>query len=170
MRQLQLIAAGLFFTIVGAQSARADQCAVVNKDQSTWALKHIKASGKVILWCEKCGVDNSKSAPTKVGTVKTVPFKGGSPGDVEISINGKNQDLAYTYVQTGARTWANLAFLVGCPANDVKQFTDGEPIANTAKPMTGPPAGKPGMPAPAGSPPPPPAKQQPMLPKRVIKD
>jgi hypothetical protein len=165
--RLQLLTAGLLLTIGAAQEARADQCAVVNKDQATWALKHIKASGKIITWCERCGDDNGKSAPTKAGGVKTVPFKGGSPGDVEVSVNGKNQDLAYVYVQTGAKTWANLAFLVGCEASDVKQFTDDAPIANTAKPMSGPPKPptKPGTPPPpppksgAVPPPPPPAKK-----------
>jgi hypothetical protein len=118
------IVAGLLVAAIGT-SAHADQCQVVNKDQSTWAQKHIKASGKIISWCEGCA-DKTKSAPTVATNVKTTPFKGGSAGDVEISVNGKAIDLAYTYVQTGADTWANLAALVGCPATGAKPFTDGK--------------------------------------------
>jgi hypothetical protein len=123
MRPFEIIAAGLLVAAIGT-SAHADQCQVVNKDQATWAQKHIKASGKIISWCEKC-TPNTKSAPTAATNVKTTPFKGGS--DVEIVVNGKSIDLAYTYVQTGADTWANLAFLVGCPASGVQPFTDGKP-------------------------------------------
>lgn len=104
-----LVIAAMLFT-VGA--AHADPCTMVDKPQATWAVKQIAASEKIVMWCESCG-EAKPAPPVKPPAAKAVANKTGA---WEVLVGGKGVDLATIYVQTGPRTFANVARLVGCPA------------------------------------------------------
>ncbi len=166
-----LLAAGLLFTLAGARAAHADQCQVLDKDQATWAVKLIKASGSVVHWCETCKDSVGASAPVKATNVRAVVW----PGDktkksMEVYLTDRTVDTAYVYVQTGANTFANLAHLVGCPTSDVKPFTAAgtgtgkkPPVPGTQ--MPGPTTRFDHMQPKTGSATPPPPPPPPMKPK-----
>jgi len=108
----------------GSAIARADQCEVVDADAASWAQKVVTRGVMVAQWCEPCG-DVAPTDPQKVATVSSTRDKGGS----RVQINGKRVDLAYTYVQTGKSTWANVGMLVGCPMQDGTAIYTGTPLA-----------------------------------------
>lgn len=96
-------------------TARADQCAWVDKHVAERAHELVAQAPNVIAFCEPCG-DQAPGAPVAVTS-----YAIGEPdsGFGELSINGASVDLAYTYVQTSPTEYTNLALLAGCPATGV---------------------------------------------------
>src|SRR5438477_2550238 len=100
-----------------ATQSRADQCQIVDADVASWAQKLLVKGASVISYCEPCG-DKKPAASTTVSKLDVRDSAGGK----EISINGSDVDLAYTFVQTGKSTYSNVAMLVGCPVVKVSSF------------------------------------------------
>lgn len=117
--------------------ARADQCQAVDAETGKWALKLLVKGAQTVEFCEPCG-DKQPKAPVAV-------FGAAYKGD-EVTINGKGVDLAYVFVQTGAKTFTNLALLVGCPTSGVSPTI--APGAVKPTPPPPPPAKKKATPNP----------------------
>jgi hypothetical protein len=86
--------------------AGADPCAMVDKDQATWAVKYITGSPQIVTWGEQAASPPARPPETKAVANKT--------GAWQVLVGGKGIDLATVYVQTGPKTFTNVARLVGC--------------------------------------------------------
>jgi hypothetical protein len=95
--------------------ARADQCQLVDDEVATRALAALKGNPKVIQFCEPCG----DKAPGEPVVANRVAKQRDVSGDYEVTIDRREVDLAYTYVQTGLERYENVAALAGCPASGV---------------------------------------------------
>jgi len=110
---LRVALASLAFVAV-LPSAHADQCQSVSADHAAWATKLLTKNAVVATFCESCG-DTKPGTPT---TITSITTKASTAKDLKtVQINGKAIDLAYTYLQTGKSTWANVGLLVGCPVS-----------------------------------------------------
>lgn len=98
-------------------TARADQCQWIDDAAASKARAILEASPKLLAFCEPCG-DQVPGVPEVASRVEV---RTPAPGHRELFVNGSARgiDLAYTYVQTSPRQYANLAVLAGCHASDV---------------------------------------------------
>ncbi|MCO4793900.1 MAG: hypothetical protein KC493_09315 [Bacteriovoracaceae bacterium] len=92
-------------------TAMADQCAYVTKDQADAAVKILKQNEVAYHFCELCG----DTEPRKIQITSVENVSTGWRDFYEVTINGTDADLAYTYDQNGY----NLAMQVGCETNEV---------------------------------------------------
>lgn len=103
------LVSGLVF--LASASALADQCAYVEKSQATAALRIALETSTIEALCEPCG----ETVPVTL-QVTSIGIEDAQFQDFwKLMINGKNADLAYTYVNG-----LNLAKLVSCPATGVR--------------------------------------------------
>ena len=98
-----------------ANPAYADQCAWIDEAAALKAQAILKSSPQFIEYCEPCE-DKAPGAPQQV---KAVAVHDASSPYKEVSINGKDVDLAYVFVKTSDMRYENLASLAGCPATGV---------------------------------------------------
>ena len=119
-------------------TARADQCAWIDDAVAQRAQAVLARAPKVLAFCEPCG----DPVPGVPAVAQKVAVTEPSPGFAEVSINGAAVDLAYTYVQTSATEYKNLAALAGCAATGVSpslevapETTHGVLIAADTKPV-----------------------------------
>lgn len=97
--------------VLSASSAFADQCAYITKDQAAKAVSTLLNAQSIKSLCEPCG----ETKATAINDVKSIEIKAtGVDNTVEISLDGKSIDLAYTYVNG-----SNLALTSNCPADGV---------------------------------------------------
>lgn len=119
MKALALVA------LLSAGLARADQCEVVTPAQATAALQQLKLYVKFVEYCEPCG-DAKPSAPQQVETAEVRTW---SERPLQtVVVNGKEEDLAYMFVQKslGDSHYLNLAVLAKCPAEGTSREIDVE--------------------------------------------
>lgn len=95
----------------------ADQCVYVSAEQAKQAQELVVEYGTIASFCEPCGMHTPIVA--KVDTVENISAN--YQGFHILSINGKNVDLAYTFVKTGENTFENLSKLVDCTSHGVSQ-------------------------------------------------
>jgi hypothetical protein len=95
--------------------AHADQCQLIDDEVANRALAALKGHPKVIQFCEPCG----DKAPGEPIVADRVAKTRGTTADYEITIDRREVDLAYTYVQTGPSRFENVAALSGCPTSGV---------------------------------------------------
>lgn len=99
--------------VLSASSAFADQCAYINKDQAAKAVKTLLNADSVKTLCEPCG--ETKAVALK--EIQSIEIKAtGFENTVEIKLDGKSIDLAYTFVNG-----KNLANTAGCEATGVSE-------------------------------------------------
>jgi hypothetical protein len=126
---LLLVAASVSLQV---STAKADQCAwIENGDKYVVksAKKLLNPDAEFVEYCAPCGdkpgsvqkVEDSQIEFAKMGS-DIYNGSAGKPAYREVKVNGKNQDLAYLYVRTGSRVFANVAMLTGCPVSDVPPF------------------------------------------------
>lgn len=97
--------------VLSASSAFADQCAYITKDQAAKAVTTLLSAQKIQSLCEPCG----ETRAANVKAVNTIAIRStGVDNTVEITLDGKGIDLAYTYVNG-----LNLALTSSCPAEGV---------------------------------------------------
>jgi uncharacterized protein YkwD len=95
----------------------ADQHQALNYDTAQKAYAVIQKAQTIYSFCEPCG----DAAPRKVAVNET-GFEG--QGDnFAVKVNGRDIDLAYTYVKSGDR-WQNLALMLGLSATGVSRVLD----------------------------------------------
>jgi len=105
--------------LVATRAAHADQCQVLDADQATAAEK-LLTNATIVAYCEPCG-DAPPAAPA-AQVHKIAAHLGASKRELSIAVDGKDIDLAYTFVQTGKSTFTNVALMVGCPVTGVSGF------------------------------------------------
>jgi len=96
-------------------TARADQCAWIDATAAKRAEAILANKPQVIAYCEPCG-DNAPGIPESAERVEVTSPQAGYKA---IQINGRDVDLAYTFVQTSMTHYHNLAKLAGCEADGV---------------------------------------------------
>jgi len=98
-----------------ADVARADQCEWVDAAAAQKAKAILQKSPKYLEFCEPCG-DKAPGVPAVATSVAITD----QDGDYKaVAINGKDVDLAYTFVKTDDAHYQNLAALAGCSATGV---------------------------------------------------
>jgi hypothetical protein len=110
-----LIPISLTSLVAASGTARADQCAWVTEAQAQKAQSILTGATKFIDFCEPCG-DAAPGTPQKI---ENVNIDTPSDGYRELTVNGKEIDLAYVFVKTSEHEYTNLAKLTGCPATGV---------------------------------------------------
>jgi hypothetical protein len=98
-------------------TARADQCQWVDKDVAARASALVGVNPTITELCEPCGA-TAPAPPRRVTAVRTRPTEGNA---LEVVLDGKAVDLAYTFVKTAPGRFENLAELAGCEARDVSR-------------------------------------------------
>ena len=97
-----------------AATARADQCAVLDDATAARAVEALHRYPDIESLCEPCG--DVAPAPPEQATRATAQR---TSGGVEVLVDGRPVDLAYTYVKTSSHRYENLAALVACPTTGV---------------------------------------------------
>ncbi len=97
-------------------AAWADQCALISAEQAGNALDFLKPGGTMVEFCEPCGDKDFYSKPEQLIT------------DIQarqeqeywsVKANGKELDLAYTFVRNAEGSYLNVSKLANCPSDDV---------------------------------------------------
>jgi len=123
---MKLVLAAAALALVST-AARADQCQWVEDTVARKARLLLRRGLEVSIYCEPCG-DKYPSRPFKVSQVQVNTPDPGQPYTQEVSINGIEVDLAYTFLRRGKQgsgvptpgaPFENMAKLVGCPASGV---------------------------------------------------
>jgi hypothetical protein len=99
--------------LVAVPLARADQCQLVDPAVAQRAARAIQAShGRVLAYCAPCG--DPMPATSAAFTPREV-----HAGTESLFIDGREVDLAYTYLEVGQGLFENVALRTGCDAVDV---------------------------------------------------
>lgn len=96
-------------------TAYADQCELVDDTVATSAIATLHGHPKVVEYCEPCG----DKAPGVPHTIEHVAKQRGTDGEYSVTLDKREVDLAYEYVQTAPSTYENIALLAGCPTSGV---------------------------------------------------
>ena len=109
----------LLLLSVSSSPAGADQCGVLEREAGERLLELVEEGDLVAELCEPCG----ETAPSwlRVRRIELVDWEPSSAEKpwVEVELNGRGVDLAYTYLRIAETRWRNLAGLVECEATDV---------------------------------------------------
>lgn len=96
-------------SVIGSM-ALADQCAYIPRVQALKAIKLLMKAQRIQSLCELCGEVTPQDMPAESIGVRKVEVQ----GNLEVVVDGRGIDLAYTYVNG-----VNLAKLVACPTDGV---------------------------------------------------
>ncbi|MEA5511563.1 hypothetical protein VB715_17455 [Crocosphaera sp. UHCC 0190] len=119
MKPLKIATLSIISTFLISQSAYADQCSYVEKEQGLKAISFLNLNQQIYLFCEPCGDKVPQAVMIESVGIGTVGYQ----DFWQVSVNGKGVDLAYTYVPSSLdRKPINLAALSGCSASDVSPF------------------------------------------------
>lgn len=97
--------------------ARADQCALISREQAMNAAALLLKGSQIVVFCEPCG--EGQPGPTE--TVSSVSVASGPQDYWEVTVNGTSRDIAYLYLKAKDGSFQNLAMLAGCPVQDVSR-------------------------------------------------
>jgi len=104
------------FALVIPATAYADQCELVDDTVATNAIAAMHGHPKVVEYCEPCG----DKAPGVPHTIEHVAKQRGTDGEYSVTLDKREVDLAYEYVQTAPSKYENIALLAGCPTSGVE--------------------------------------------------
>ena len=94
----------------------ADQFQLISAEQAGKALDFLKPGGTIVEFCEPCGDKDFYSKPQEAITdIQAVAEK----EYWAVNVNGKNVDLAYTFVRNAEGSFLNVSKLADCPSDDV---------------------------------------------------
>ncbi|MEO6775376.1 MAG: hypothetical protein ABI467_20605 [Kofleriaceae bacterium] len=100
---------------VAPAAAYADQCELVSDQIATRALDVLRSHPNVIEYCEPCG----DQAPGEPHRIDHLAKQRDTDGSYEVTLDKREIDLAYTYVQTAPSRYENVAALAACPTSGV---------------------------------------------------
>lgn len=100
--------------------AHADQCELISDQVATRALAVMQAHPNVIEYCEPCG----DQAPGEPRRIDHLAKQRDTDGYYAVTLDKREVDLAYTYVQTAPSKYENVAALAGCPTSGVSPTLD----------------------------------------------
>lgn len=99
-----------------APATWADQCQLIPAEQAAKALDFLKPGGTIVEFCEPCGDKDFYSKPEQTITA----IQASLDQDLwSVKVNGKELDLAYTFVRNGEGSFLNVSKLADCPSDDV---------------------------------------------------
>ena len=104
------------FALVIPATAYADQCELVDDTVASNAIAAMHGHPKVVEYCEPCG----DKAPGVPHTIEHVAKQRGTDGAYSVTLDKREVDLAYEYVQTAPLKYENIALLAGCPTSGVE--------------------------------------------------
>jgi hypothetical protein len=104
------------FALVIPATAYADQCELVDDTVATNAIAAMHGHPKVVEFCEPCG----DKAPGVPHAIEHVAKQRGTDGEYSVTLDKREVDLAYEYVQTAPSKYENIALLAGCPTSGVE--------------------------------------------------
>lgn len=114
----------IFTLLLISRSAFADQCQVVDRYQASLAMRDLRPGEVIYRFCEPCG--DRYPEPVRIHESWTTSWSDWNPRygrtDTLVYVNGRNIDLAYTFVRDRGNAYRNLANKVGCPALDVSNY------------------------------------------------
>jgi hypothetical protein len=96
----------------------ADQYELISLDIANKSKKLLDDRGYMIGYCEPCGEKNPSIV--KINTMQIKPEEG---NNYVLEVNGKNLDLAYTYIKISG-LWKNLALYLGLNTEGVANILD----------------------------------------------
>jgi hypothetical protein len=100
-------------------TAFADQCQLVSGTMAKRATLLIQNGSEIASLCQPCG---EKISSAQVSVARSVKSAIGYYANLElVLINGKNVDLAYTYVKVAPNKFINVAKAIGCKAEGVSE-------------------------------------------------
>lgn len=103
---------------LGFSLAWADQCQAISAQQAAAALDYLKPDKEIIDFCEPCGAKNFRAQDPE--TIRSLKVEKDKEDDYwGIEINGKERDLAYTFLRTEDGSYLNVSKLANCPSSDV---------------------------------------------------
>jgi len=100
--------------------AHADQCELVSDQVATRAVDVLHGQPNVLAYCEPCG----DKAPGEPHRIDHLAKQRGLDGYYAVTLDKREVDLAYTYVQTAPSKYENVAALAGCPTSGVSPSLD----------------------------------------------
>jgi hypothetical protein len=127
-RQLSLAIVTTLSMCLSAVFARADQCALVSKQQALAAMSRLEVGDTIYNLCELCG----EKQPSSIVIDKVELTNDPSSKLWQIEINDRQIDFAYTYVlakapsdrpsrsQLERNSYINLSLVARCPATGFK--------------------------------------------------
>lgn len=114
--KISLFVVGIAATLGASAPAHADQCAwLEDAAMLELAVTRLHTAGSYIGLCEPCG-ETIPGPPQAVGKIEVRKV---SQAARVLSIDGRDLDLAYVYVETAPQRYENLAVLTGCPVDGV---------------------------------------------------
>ncbi len=125
--------------------AHADQCELVSDEVASRAIAVLEAHREIVTYCEPC----RETAPGEPHRLDHVAKQRDTDGTYAVTIDKREADLAYVYVQTSPFHYENLAALAGCvtsgvsPSLVVESASDrGVMITASAAPVAAPPVAR----------------------------
>jgi len=100
--------------------AHADQCELISDQVATRALAVMQAHPNVVEYCEPCG----DRAPGEPHRIDHLAKQRDTDGYYAVTLDKREVDLAYAYVQTAPSKYENVAALAGCPTSGVSPTLD----------------------------------------------
>jgi hypothetical protein len=100
--------------------AHADQCELISDQIATRALAVMQAHPNVVEYCEPCG----DRAPGEPHRIDHLAKQRDTDGYYAVTLDKREVDLAYAYVQTAPSKYENVAALAGCPTSGVSPTLD----------------------------------------------
>jgi hypothetical protein len=98
--------------------SKADQAAFISRDSALVASQRLKLGDEVRLYCHPCGDQGYQAIVLEAIAIEPVP----ESDSVELHLNHKGVDLAYTYVRRKGSVWENLGLAMGLRVTDVPRF------------------------------------------------
>ena len=119
MQRKLLMSKVIFLSVLSGffmSSVRADQCQLISAEQAAKSLDFLKPNSKIVEFCEPCGdKDFYTRTPQAI-----VDVQAKAEDDYwAVYVNGKNIDLAYTFVANAQGDFLNVSKLANCPSDDV---------------------------------------------------
>jgi hypothetical protein len=101
--------------VAAPAAAYADQCELVSDQVATRALDVLHGHPNVIEYCEPCG----DKAPGEPHRIDHLAKQRDTDGYYAVTLDKREVDLAYEYVQTAPSRYENVAALAECPTSGV---------------------------------------------------
>jgi hypothetical protein len=115
MKKMILIALALAST-----AAFADQCELMTSTMARRASLLLQNGGEIASLCEPCG---EKIPSAKVSVIRSVKVVNGIDANLQgLLINGRTEDLAYTFLKVAPNRYVNVAKAIGCKASGVSEI------------------------------------------------
>lgn len=114
MKKMIILALALSST-----AAFADQCELMSSTMAKRASLLLQNGTEIATLCEPCG---ERVSSAKISVIRSVKVVNGIDANLQqLLINGKSEDLAYTFIKVAPNRFVNIAKAIGCKANGISE-------------------------------------------------